>query len=473
MRLPVRLLARLASGTVVLAVMWSSGSALASPTYTITATAGPNGTVSPIGDVVVDSMGSQEFTFLPDEGYFVYHVFLDGVDLGAQPNLTAMILADVVEDRTLHVTFTNVTCTLLHFPSPSDAGVTTAIPVSGPYPRGTTVQLFATPLDGNEFLGWLTFAPGVLEIGFSPANPLGLTLDSFFGTEWTAIGYFGMDPHTCMASPAPDGAGSVTRNPDLPLYGTNTDIQLTAQPNPGWEFRSWCGNYCGTVNPVTIRTPSAASIVAIFAESGAPTVQVTQPNSADKWCAIGFPMTFEWIAGDAEGIESVDLYVSWSGPTGPWAAVATGIPNSGSFSWTPTGPATDAAFLKVVAHNPPTPGQTGMDISDARFRVLDITGVDTPESPLNDFDLRIAFANPTQGEAKFLLSLPTASSVRLDIFDVQGRVVATPLLGQYPAGTRVAQWNGRSVSGPVASGIYFYRCSMGTKRYTGRIVIAR
>jgi len=52
-------------------------------TYTIAATAGPNGSISPSGTVVVNSGGSQTFTITPDPGYAVADVQVDSSSVGA------------------------------------------------------------------------------------------------------------------------------------------------------------------------------------------------------------------------------------------------------------------------------------------------------------------------------------------------------------------------------------------------------
>jgi hypothetical protein len=49
--------------------------------------------------------------------------------------------------------------------------------------------------------------------------------------------------------------------------------------------------------------------------------------------------------------------------------IASGIANSGSLPWTVSGPATNDAWLKVVAHD--AENNTGSDISDTSFSIID------------------------------------------------------------------------------------------------------
>ena len=48
-------------------------------TYTITSTAGANGTITPLGATVVNSGASQAFTITPNAGYHILDVKNDGV----------------------------------------------------------------------------------------------------------------------------------------------------------------------------------------------------------------------------------------------------------------------------------------------------------------------------------------------------------------------------------------------------------
>ena len=58
------------------------------PTYTITALAGPNGSITPSGSVVVGYGEAQQFNFTANTGYHVSNVLVDNVFLGALQNYT-------------------------------------------------------------------------------------------------------------------------------------------------------------------------------------------------------------------------------------------------------------------------------------------------------------------------------------------------------------------------------------------------
>jgi hypothetical protein len=58
----------------------------APPRYAISATAGPGGSVTPAGTVLVDSSGTQSFSFSANPGYLIDSVFVDGAYVGVPPS---------------------------------------------------------------------------------------------------------------------------------------------------------------------------------------------------------------------------------------------------------------------------------------------------------------------------------------------------------------------------------------------------
>ncbi|MBI1753510.1 MAG: immunoglobulin domain-containing protein [Acidobacteria bacterium] len=71
-------------------------------TFTITATAGPNGSISPAGATTVNYGTSPTYTITPDPGYEVANVIVDGANMGA---ITTYTILAVAEDHTLSATF--------------------------------------------------------------------------------------------------------------------------------------------------------------------------------------------------------------------------------------------------------------------------------------------------------------------------------------------------------------------------------
>lgn len=89
------------TGTIVVYPV-STGIVIYSPCYTIKASAGANGSISPAGWCSVVENGNQTFTFTPDKGYTVAKVLVDGKSVGAVKSYT---FKNVTKDHTIEVIF--------------------------------------------------------------------------------------------------------------------------------------------------------------------------------------------------------------------------------------------------------------------------------------------------------------------------------------------------------------------------------
>ena len=74
--------------------------------YTITASAGPNGNISPSGATTVNCGASPTFNFSPDGGYTIHEVTVDGI---ITPTGTSYTFPNVTANHTIHVTFVAAT----------------------------------------------------------------------------------------------------------------------------------------------------------------------------------------------------------------------------------------------------------------------------------------------------------------------------------------------------------------------------
>lgn len=74
----------------------------AQSTYTIQASAGANGIITPSGTVTVAQGANQSFSMIPNTGYEVQAVYIDGNSVGA---LTSYTFTNVTANHQIHVTF--------------------------------------------------------------------------------------------------------------------------------------------------------------------------------------------------------------------------------------------------------------------------------------------------------------------------------------------------------------------------------
>lgn len=131
-------------------------------TYSIIASAGANGTISPSGTSTVDSGTSKTFTITPGEIYHVADVKVDGSSVGA---VTSYQFTDITANHTIEASFEinagtyTVTVTrtgmgngvVTSSPSGINCGVTCSKTVNA----DTTVTLTAISDSGSEFGGWI------------------------------------------------------------------------------------------------------------------------------------------------------------------------------------------------------------------------------------------------------------------------------------------------------------------------------
>lgn len=77
-------------------------------------------------------------------------------------------------------------------------------------------------------------------------------------------------------------------------------------------------------------------------------------------------------------------------------------------------------------------------------------------------------ANPARGVATIRFGVPTDASVRLRVFDIQGRLVAKLVEARIPAGWHEAQWN----AGGTAPGIYLARLEAAGTTASAKVVLS-
>jgi len=111
---------------------------------------------------------------------------------------------------------------------------------------------------------------------------------------------------------------------------------------------------------------SIGTAASVAIDNAPPTVTVTSPNGGEFW-AIGSSHAITWTASDNVGVSGVDLaYSSDGGATFPHV-IATGLANSGSYSWTIPSDATPQALVRATAHD--AAGNAASDTSDANFTI--------------------------------------------------------------------------------------------------------
>ncbi len=96
---------------------------------------------------------------------------------------------------------------------------------------------------------------------------------------------------------------------------------------------------------------------------------------------------------------------------------------------------------------------------------VDVTAAPVSETPLS-FAVRVRSSVGTR--FRFDVSVPQAGDADLRLFDVQGRQVAVAFRGELSRGSHSLTWQAR-----LASGVYYYRLTLGTNRAVGSVVVLK
>ncbi|MGV8074065.1 MAG: PKD domain-containing protein [Syntrophobacteraceae bacterium] len=223
-------------------------------TYTITSSAGANGSISPTPSATVNSGANQTFTITPNSGYKVASVTVDGAAL-ANP-VTSYTFSNVTANHSIAATFAINTYTIT-----SSAGSNGSI---SPTPSATvnsgTSQTFTiTPNSGYK-------VASVTVDGNALSNPVTSYTFSNVTANHSIAATFAINTYTITSSAGANGSISPTPSATV-SSGANQTFTIT--PNSGYKVASVTVDGTALSNPVTSYTFSNVtanhSIAATFA----------------------------------------------------------------------------------------------------------------------------------------------------------------------------------------------------------------
>ena len=108
---------------------------------------------------------------------------------------------------------------------------------------------------------------------------------------------------------------------------------------------------------------------------------------------------------------------------------------------------------------------------EAGYFALPLASLGGPALP-QGFALGANYPNPFNPSTVIPYQLPTATQVRLDVFNVLGQHVATLVDTEQQAGFHAAKWDATNAAGQaMAAGVYFYRLTVGGGQQTQRMVL--
>jgi hypothetical protein len=109
-------------------------------------------------------------------------------------------------------------------------------------------------------------------------------------------------------------------------------------------------------------------------------------------------------------------------------------------------------------------------IHDHGTTVVTVTEASLPIAPKN-FSLKNNYPNPFNPTTVIQYDLAATSNVKLEVFDMMGRNVATLVNASQPAGSYSVSFNTAGLQ--VSSGVYFYQLSAGAYRKTNKMLLVK
>jgi len=292
-------------------------------TYTITATAGANGNISPSGAVSVNCGANQTFNITADSCYNIANVSVDGSPVGAVASYT---FTNVTANHTISATFSAITCTLTVNVTPSGGGnVTVNGATPSGYPNTTTwncgenVTLNAVAAGGYSFVNWSG------DLGGS-VNPTNITMTSIkdVTAHFSAVIYnLTVISDGCCpinVSGAVSGTVPAGGNKTFTGIGEGGEVTVSVDDSAGCcKFDSWsdAGAQTHTITMNSDKSVTAYCSVPSYdltvnvspGGGGNVTVNGTTPT--------GYPNTSTWNNGDVVTLNATAAsgyhFVNWTG----------------------------------------------------------------------------------------------------------------------------------------------------------------
>lgn len=189
-------------------------------TYTITASAGSNGSITPSGAVTVSSGSNQTFTITADPGYTISDVVVDSVSQGAVSSYT---FTNVVSNHTISATFAPASFTIT-----ASAGANGSISPSGPVgvSYGANQTFTMTPSGGY-------YVSNVIVDGVSQGAILSYTFSNVTADHTISVSFTNQSSFIITATATGDGTISPSGQVPVNVYASQS-FALT--PNTGYRL---------------------------------------------------------------------------------------------------------------------------------------------------------------------------------------------------------------------------------------------
>ena len=210
-------------------------------TYTITASTGSGGSISPSGAVTVNWGDSRAFTITPDTGYHVADVLVDGVSVGA---VTSYTFSNVQADHTISASFAITTFTITFTESGLPSGTSWSV-TFGSLTQSSTIATITFTGVTNGSYSWNALTPisGGAGIRYV-ASPLSGTMNVPGQTSQTIT--YAAQYYLTVASAYGSASGGDWYDAGASAYATVTPLTVAGSASVRYVFTSWSGDASGT-----------------------------------------------------------------------------------------------------------------------------------------------------------------------------------------------------------------------------------
>lgn len=293
---------------------YSNNATASTQAYTITATAGTGGTISPSGTITVYKWQNKSFAIAANPGFTIDAVTVDGVSQGA---VASYQFTNVTANHTINATFkvnVGLTKQTVSAVSASSAVQVASLAIDGK----TTTRWESTQ---NVDPQWIRFDMGsskaitVMVLDWETASAKNYTIegsnDATFATKTTLVtktnmpsvqhridsltgltgsyryyrmygtarsttqwGYSiwearlytgsGSTTYKLTTTTSGNGSGTIALNPAGGVYSPNQQVAVSATPAASSNFTGWSGAASGTITPVNVVMDADKTVTATF-----------------------------------------------------------------------------------------------------------------------------------------------------------------------------------------------------------------
>jgi uncharacterized protein YjdB len=193
-------------------------------TFTITSSAGANGSITPLGPTVANSGSSSTFTITPNTGFNILDVLVDGASVGPVASYT---FTNITANHTIAASFTSLPAATSSIVSSAGANGTIS-------PLGTTTVTNGTNQTYTITANNTFMVQDVLVDGISVGAVSSYTFANVVANHTISASFAAVPLQTFMITPTAGANGSISPfGMVMPTTGASSTFTMT--PNPGYE----------------------------------------------------------------------------------------------------------------------------------------------------------------------------------------------------------------------------------------------